>query len=337
MNDNKRLVVFVSVFTVMVLFSLTTQSLAFTLLEKPYTFTSGEPAYATQVNLNFDKLYNQVNLIGSAIEINKDNGNIGIGTSNPQYNLDISILPTDNNKGIFFRKTNSNMGTLLKVDGTNNQMFTIDIDPTNSTSYEQFQIRYNGNITVLMIDDNKRVGIGTTNPSSFLHVKGNPAIGIESSKLSNPIWYVYYNANSKEDYGLVFKRGDKCILRLGNVTGTKSVMYQDFKIEEDLEVNGEIIHKGINLNADYVFDSDYKLESIEDHANEMFSKGHLKAVPKAKQDENGQDVVEYGSHLRGILEELEKAHIYIHKLNETIKQQQQVIANLSERVSDLEK
>ena len=69
----------------------------------------------------------------------------------------------------------------------------------------------------------------------------------------------------------------------------------------------------------------------------MFSNGHLKAVPKANKDNNGQDVVEYGSHLRGILEELEKAHIYIHKLNETIKLQQQVIANLSERVSDLEK
>jgi len=110
---------------------------------------------------------------------------------------------------------------------------------------------------------------------------------------------------------------------------------QDCTIQ--INVNGEIYQKGTIIHADYVFDSDYKLESIEDHAKEMFSNGHLKAVPKAKKDENGQDVVEYGSHLRGILEELEKAHIYIHKLNETIKQQQQVIANLSERVSDLEK
>jgi hypothetical protein len=110
-----------------------------------------------------------------------------------------------------------------------------------------------------------------------------------------------------------------------------------------LKVNGSVVQKGTKLHADYVFDSDYKLESIEDHANEMFSNGHLKAVPKAKQDENGQDVVEYGSHLKGILEELEKAHIYIHKLNETIKQlnetskqQQQVIANMSQRLSELE-
>lgn len=36
-------------------FSFTTQSFAITLLEKPYTHTSGEPS---QVNLNFDKLYN---------------------------------------------------------------------------------------------------------------------------------------------------------------------------------------------------------------------------------------------------------------------------------------
>ena len=60
MNNNK-LLAFISIFTMVISFSFTTQSFAITLLEKPYTFTSGEPAYASQVNLNFDKLYKQIN------------------------------------------------------------------------------------------------------------------------------------------------------------------------------------------------------------------------------------------------------------------------------------
>ena len=71
--------------------------------------------------------------------------------------------------------------------------------------------------------------------------------------------------------------------------------------------------------ADYVFEPDYKLESIEDHSKYMFENKHLKAIPKAELDENGQKVVEIGSQTTGILEELEKAHIYIKQLNERIK------------------
>ena len=42
----------------------------------------------------------------------------------------------------------------------------------------------------------------------------------------------------------------------------------------------------------------------------MFKEKQLKALPKGQKDENEQDIVEYGSHLSGILEELEKSHTY---------------------------
>jgi len=57
--------------------------------------------------------------------------------------------------------------------------------------------------------------------------------------------------------------------------------------------------------------SDYDLESIREHADFMWKNKHLAAIPKAKVDENGMEVVEVGSHRKGIVEELEKAHIYI--------------------------
>jgi len=87
-----------------------------------------------------------------------------------------------------------------------------------------------------------------------------------------------------------------------------------------LDVNGSIYQRGSLLHADYVFEPDYKLESIEEHAEYMWQERHLKAVPKASKTEEGQEIVEVGARGRGVLEELEKAHIYIAQLNERIKQ-----------------
>ena len=72
------------------------------------------------------------------------------------------------------------------------------------------------------------------------------------------------------------------------------------------------------MHADYVFEPDFKLESIREHADFMWKNKHLKAIPKAKVDENGREVVEVGAHRKGIVEELEKAHIYIAQVEERL-------------------
>jgi hypothetical protein len=46
-------------------------------------------------------------------------------------------------------------------------------------------------------------------------------------------------------------------------------------------------------------------------------------------------VVNYTSLLRGLLEELEKAHIYIARINDVVKKQQEALTTLAERVEAL--
>jgi hypothetical protein len=89
----------------------------------------------------------------------------------------------------------------------------------------------------------------------------------------------------------------------------------NMKVEGTLDVNGAIYQRGSALHADYVFDDGYRLESIAEHSNYMWENKHLKAIPKAKVDKSGQEIVEVGGHQKGIVEELEKAHIYIEQLN----------------------
>lgn len=99
--------------------------------------------------------------------------------------------------------------------------------------------------------------------------------------------------------------------------------------------NGAIFQRGVQIHADYVFAPDYKIESIEEHAAFMRTEQHLRGVPKGVQDERGNDVVEYGSLFRGLLEELEKAHIYIADMNEMVKRQQEAISGLTAQVQTL--
>jgi hypothetical protein len=96
--------------------------------------------------------------------------------------------------------------------------------------------------------------------------------------------------------------------------------------------DGRILQRGTQIHADYVFEAGYELESIEEHAAHMMEKKHLSAVPRPEKDENGQEVVEFNSLMRGLLEELEKAHVYIARLSEVVKEQRKTLSMLSARV-----
>jgi len=110
----------------------------------------------------------------------------------------------------------------------------------------------------------------------------------------------------------------------GNVgIGTKSP-------QGKLDVNGAIYQRGSQLHADYVFGSNYTLESIDEHSEFMWQNKHLQAIPKAKTDENGNQIVEVGAHRKGVVEELEKAHIYIEQLHKRIKALEEKLRKLQE-------
>ena len=99
-----------------------------------------------------------------------------------------------------------------------------------------------------------------------------------------------------------------------------------FTIQND----GRILHRGAEIHADYVFEPDYQLESLEEHTEFMTKEKHLSAIPRSQKDEStGQEIVEYGSLMRGLLEELEKAHIYIARVSDVVKEQQKAISELS--------
>ncbi|MBI2566980.1 MAG: hypothetical protein HYV63_08130 [Candidatus Schekmanbacteria bacterium] len=100
-----------------------------------------------------------------------------------------------------------------------------------------------------------------------------------------------------------------------------------------LDVNGSIYQRGAQLHADYVFADSYELESIEEHARYMWQNKHLTAMPPRRLGDDGQEIVEIGAHQKGIVEELEKAHLYIEQLHKTLQEQQAEIAAIKSQLS----
>ncbi|MDH4238508.1 MAG: hypothetical protein OEW48_02990 [Phycisphaerae bacterium] len=207
-----------------------------------------------------------------------------------------------------------------------------------------------GSTTPTLFVDSNGVGIGTLNTNVRLHVvsDNSPAAAIGASQTTaTGILAVALgaNADATNNYTIAMGTGSTASgaysTAIGTditVSGTRSVGIgvgtSSANISADnvmaiiggnvgigttnpagkLDVNGSIYQRGSQLHADYVFEPDYELGSIEEHSEFMWREKHLPAIPKAELDEDGREILEVGAHRRGIVEELEKAHIYIEQL-----------------------
>jgi len=187
----------------------------------------------------------------------------------------------------------------------------------------------------LFINTTGDVGVGTETPAQKLHVfDGNLKVSqtsadaiLEFAAGAN-LWRITQNLGTGR---LVFfypgggastgsfkfdKQGVENLLRVG-VLGPTIV-----------DINGSLVINGTTVNVpDYVFEDSYKLKSIEDQASFMYENKHLPSLPKAAEGNKAENI-DILAHQMGVLEELEKAHIYISQLNETMKKLE---ANMQEK------
>ncbi|MEM7584523.1 MAG: hypothetical protein AAF560_14130 [Acidobacteriota bacterium] len=186
------------------------------------------------------------------------------------------------------------------------------------------------------------VGIGTDSPDADLDIESTrPTLRLTNAGPISGGWDLFANSSNGRLILSNLATGDAPfkvsqwsnhnLLRVG--IGSNGLGVADaVSIVGQLQVQGSVIVDGAVVHPDYVFEPGYELESIAEHAARMWDAGHLPALPKAP--EGGRGPLDLVSHQMGILEELEKAHIYIEQLHNAIHRLEGRIAGLESGATD---
>lgn len=174
----------------------------------------------------------------------------------------------------------------------------------------------------IRVDNNGDVGFGTNTPDDgdtlaerFIEVKD-----------ANDARVVVDSGDGPGRFGeFMFQRGNSNTWSFGNENSRFYIFNYD-RNAYDISINratGNVILSGTCTDGggaggcDGVFESDYNLPSIEEHAASMWANKHLPAIGPTPDG----DRISFSLQQRhfGVLNELEKAHIYIEQLHKRVK------------------
>ena len=254
-----------------------------------------------------------------------DGGRLGLGTSIPTVEIHIKDGDTPT---LRLEQDGSSSFTPQTWDVAGNETNFFVRDVTNG-SLLPLRIRPDAPTSSIDIAASGNVGIGTDAPSDTLHVNnssGNATILIESPGQQ---WKLRSHSATTQ---LQIRNGsDTIVMRLGAAGGQNLLnvgMNADGTADAPgvINVAGSIVATG-TITPDFVFGPEYELESIQNHAAFMWSQAYLPAVGPGTTNAEGKGVVNLVERSQGVLEKLEKAHIYIEQLNNRLEALEKLLAD----------
>ncbi len=191
------------------------------------------------------------------------------------------------------------------------------------------------------VDAAGKVGIGTLTPGQSLHVvrnDGSARILVEElNAVKGPRALFEIKNNGNPEFKMTntgngnswsFSAGQRFVVK--NNTGawvSRLTSTGDFIITGSITTTGGTCGGGCDL----VFDPDTPLESIEEHADQMWSNSYLPAVGPTI--ENAP--INLSEKTGGMLNELEKAHIYIEQLHKRLAGVESNLASVTPKMVGL--
>ena len=254
-------------------------------------------------------------------------GRIGVQTADPV----VGIHHADGNTPTLRLEQDGSDGFQSQtwdIAGNETNFFIRDV---NNSSQLPFRIKPNSGASQLYIWPGEiGMGTGDANPDANLHVKqdgasfllentsdSNHGITLKHAAASNNEWVIQQNASTAgvNAAGLTFTLAG---------TGQQEMVLET---DGDVTITGTLTTGGTTCGGgcDLVFQPEYDLRTIEEHAAYMWENSYLPAVGPTV--ENAP--FNMTEKTTGMLNELEHAHIYIEQLNNTLKE-------LTKRVEELE-
>jgi hypothetical protein len=261
-------------------------------------------------------------------------GNVGFGTATPTPGDELHIL-NGNTPTIKFEQdgSNGNDPAFWRVGGNHAQFFI----QGDAASNIPFKILADAPSNTLQLRSDGRVNVGPGTADAPLTVRNTPTnIGAGNAvlKLVNPAGPT---AMQMQPFGTGFfwnfAASDNNTFNI-NRSGNSSVE-MSLNGAGNLTISGTLTTGGptCSTGCDAVFDAEYALPSIEDHAAEMWAKKHLPNVGPTLPHRPVNLSEQYGR----VLNELETAHIYIDQLHRRLEGQDAGIAQLRAEIDLLKR
>jgi len=295
----------------------------------PFTIEAGAPSHSLYVD---------------------DGGRLGLGTSTPVVDAHIK---SGNTPTLRLEQDGSNGFTPQTWDVAGNEAGFFVRDATNGSTLP-FRIRPGAPSSAIDIAAGGNVGVGTGSPAANLHIRETATNTGQAQLYVNNV-----NASAAGRTMAFFENNGPAFVDVSNtntsqlwrirVDGTDGFAISETSSGVDeffLKANGNLTIAGTlttsgttcsaaatsNAGCDFVFSDDYRLATIEEHAKEMYKYSFLPNVGPTIENAPFNITEKTG----GILNELEKAHIYITQLNSRLNEKTSELNEIKNRLTKLE-
>jgi hypothetical protein len=207
----------------------------------------------------------------------------------------------------------------------------LDFTIFNASGIDPVKISLAAPSDSIHVQTNGNIGFGTNAPSAQIHVQGDSDSFLRLFEMENLGGDFAGFRFTTTSGSIDFNKAGGNAFRLNIVDSDGWELQLD--PDGDLTIRGSIFTAGsCSAGCDRVFSSDYALPSIEEHSEAMWRDSYLPTVGPTIE---GQPI-NLSDKTERILNELEKAHIFIDQLNTKLKQKDANINDLATRLTRLE-